>query len=77
MYDKLAILTKQLIERWTAKSPQAYRSITDIAFGLGLITTAITLSPFTLPIWFMPVSAFIIALCSKLTVENPNQSNKH
>jgi hypothetical protein len=72
MYDKLATLVKLLINRWTAKSPQAYRSITDIAFGLGLLTTAITLSPFTLPAWLMPVTAFIIALCSKLTVEKPS-----
>jgi hypothetical protein len=69
MYDKLALLTKQLIARWTAKSPRTYRTITDIALGVGVAATALTLLPITLPVWVLPASAFLIALGSKLTVD--------
>jgi hypothetical protein len=69
MYDKLVHLPKQFIARWKAKSSQSNSSITDIAFGIGLITAAIPFSPITFPEWILPVSAFIIALYAKLTVE--------
>jgi hypothetical protein len=69
MYDKLALLTKQLIARWTAKSPRTYSTITDIALGVGVAATALTLLPITLPVWVLPAIAFIVALGAKLTVE--------
>ncbi len=69
MYDKLALLTKQLIARWTSKSPGTYQTITNIALGVGVAATAVTFLPITLPVWVLPASAFIIALGSKLTVE--------
>ena len=70
MYDKLALLAKLLIIRWTSNSPKAYRTITDIALGIGLAASALTIFPITLPVWVMPASAFILALGAKLTVEN-------
>ena len=72
MYEKLAQISKRLIDRWTSKSPKAYRTVTDIALGAGLLATAVTIIPITYPAWVIPTTAFIIALSAKLTVENNN-----
>lgn len=72
-----ADLTGELIRRWTAKSPKAYRIITDIALGAGLAATALLFLPVTLPAWVVPTGAFLVALGAKLTTEQPiNNQNK-
>lgn len=71
--EKLSSLFRLLIERWTSKSPRAYRIITDVSLGIALAATALPLLPISLPAWFIPASAFIVALSAKLTTEKPNQ----
>jgi hypothetical protein len=71
--EKLTSLTRLLIQRWTAKSPRAYRIITDISLGIALTASALPLIPITLPAWVIPASAFIIALSAKLTTDNSTQ----
>jgi len=71
--DKLTNLLRLLIQRWTAKSPKTYRLITDLSLGIALAATALPLIPVSLPAWFIPASAFIVALSAKLTIEKSNQ----
>ena len=71
--EKLTHLTRLLIERWTSKSPKTYRIITDVSLGIALAATALPLLPISLPAWFIPASAFIVALSAKLTTDKTNQ----
>jgi hypothetical protein len=67
--DKLAELLEMAIRRWTAESPKAGKIVTNIALGVGIVATAITVIPFTYPGWVLPVVAFAIALSAKFTVK--------
>jgi len=67
--EKIAALLQKMIERYTAKSPRAYRIITDVSVGIGIAATIVTLIPFSYPAWVLPVTAFGIAFASKFSVE--------
>jgi hypothetical protein len=70
--EKLAKIIHLAITRWTAKSPKAYRIITDVALGAGIASTTLSLLPVVLPAWVIPTGAFLVALASKLTIEQSN-----
>jgi hypothetical protein len=67
--DKLAELLEMAIRRWTAESPKAAKITTDIAIGVGIAATVITILPLTYPAWVLPVVAFAIAFSAKFTVK--------
>ena len=67
--DKLAKMVAVLIDRWTSKSPKAAQITTDVALGIGIVATVVTLIPITMPMWVLPTTAFAIALSAKLTKE--------
>jgi len=69
MYDKLASLLKAGIKRWTSDSPKAYQNITNVSLGIGIVATIVTVIPIAMPVWVIPVAAFLIAFSSKMTVE--------
>ncbi len=69
MYDKLASLLKSAIKRWTAESPQAWQVVTNVSLGIGIVATIVTVIPIAMPVWVIPVAAFLIAFSSKMTVE--------
>lgn len=69
MYERLSKLIAEAVHRWTANSPKTYRMITDIALGVGIAATVVTLIPVTYPSWVLPVTAFAISLTAKLTKE--------
>ena len=67
--DKLAELLEMAIRRWTAESPKAAKITTDIAIGVGIAATVISLLPITYPAYVLPAIAFAIAISSKFTVK--------
>ena len=69
MYEKLSKLIAEAVHRWTASSPKTYQIITNIALGVGIAATVVTLIPVTYPAWVLPVTAFLISLSAKLTKE--------
>jgi len=71
--DKLAKLTQLLIKRWTATSPKAYRTITDIAVTVAFTATILPFLPLSIPAWAIPIGAYILALSTKLTIDKPSK----
>ncbi|MCE1202911.1 MAG: hypothetical protein LWX09_12535 [Bacteroidia bacterium] len=67
--DKLTTLIELAIRRWTARSPRAYRALTDISLGVGIAATTLPLLTVSLPAWVVPTGAFLVALSAKLTVD--------
>ena len=69
MYEKLSDMIAELVNRFTASSPKTYQIVTNIALGVGIAATIVTLIPITYPVWVLPVTAFAISLSAKLTKE--------
>jgi len=74
MYEKLANLISIAIKRWTAKSPEKYKIATNVATGIGILATLITIIPAVAPAiifppWAIAIAAFGVALSAKMTVE--------
>lgn len=67
--DKLAELLEMAIRNWTAESPKAGKIVTNIALGVGIAATVITVLPLTYPAWVLPVVAFAIAFSAKFTTK--------
>lgn len=68
--EAMAGMVQKAVTRWTAKSPKVYRNITNIAMVAGVAATVVQMIPFAYPIWVMPVTAFVIAVAAKFTVES-------
>jgi hypothetical protein len=69
MYDKLGKLVNATVKRWTAKSPETYRIITDVAAFTTIGAMIILMIPATFPAWVVPSATLLVAIGSKLTKE--------
>ena len=74
MYEKLANLVGAAVKRWTSKSPKAYETTTNVAAGIGIVATIVTIIPMittaiVFPPWAIPTAAFIVSVTAKMTVE--------
>lgn len=71
----MASMVQKAVQRWTAKSPKAYRIITDVSAGAAIAATLIMFIPVTWPAWVVPTAAVTLAITSKLTVDNKDKPN--
>ena len=68
--EKISEALSILLKRWTAKSPIAYRLITDVSLGVGIAATVLPHFYGATPNWVVTVGALLVSVTSKLTVES-------
>lgn len=68
--DKLAKFISMVVQRWTAESPKAAKIITDVALGVYIVASAVSVFiPPTYPIWVFQATSLAISISAKLTVK--------
>lgn len=73
VYDVPASIIKDLIDRWTSKTPKTAKVVQYTMITIGVIGTIATVVvpalPITIPIWIVPVTSFVSAIGTQFIKE--------
>ena len=72
-YNVPASIIKNLIDRWTSKTPKTAKVVQYTMITVGIISTVATVVvpalPITMPFWAIPVASFVSAIGTQFIKE--------